>query len=40
VREDIASDIAKMFVNQDFSSGREPGPLLDRVPCVALPPAG
>jgi hypothetical protein len=36
--EDIASNIIKMIVNQDFSSGLEPGPLLDYFPYVAPPP--
>ena len=38
VREDIASNIIKMIVNQDFSSGLEPGPLLDHFPYVSPPP--
>ena len=38
VAEDIASNIIKMIVNQDFSSGLEPGPLLDYFPYVAPPP--
>ena len=37
--EDIASNIIKMIVNQDFSSGLEPGPLLDYFP-VPFPAAG
>jgi len=36
--EDIASNIIKMVVNQDFSSGLEPGPLLDYFPYLAPPP--
>jgi hypothetical protein len=36
--EDIASNIIRMIVNQDFSSGLEPGPLLDYFPYVAPPP--
>src|SRR6266581_7299530 len=32
VIEDIASNIIKMVVNQDFSSGLRPGPLLDYFP--------
>ncbi|MEU9155662.1 hypothetical protein AB0D59_35185 [Streptomyces sp. NPDC048417] len=38
VSEDIASDIIKMIVNQDFSSGLEPGPLLDYFPYLSPPP--
>ena len=38
--EDIASNIIKMIVNQDFSSGLEPGPLLDHFPYLSPPPAG
>jgi hypothetical protein len=38
--EDIASNIIKMIVNQDFSSGLEPGPLLDYFPYLSPPPAG
>ncbi|HEY1574071.1 MAG TPA: hypothetical protein VGG05_22210 [Pseudonocardiaceae bacterium] len=38
--EDIASNIIKMIVNQDFSSGLEPGPVLDYFPYLAPPPAG
>ena len=37
--EDIASNIIKMIVNQDFSSGLKPGPLLDYFPYLAPPPA-
>ena len=37
--EDIASNIIKMIVNQDFSSGLQPGPLLDYFPYVSPPPA-
>ncbi len=36
--EDIASNIIKMVVNQDFSSGLEPGPVLDHFPYLAPPP--
>jgi hypothetical protein len=36
--EDIASNIIKMVVNEDFSSGLEPGPLLDYFPYLAPPP--
>ena len=36
--EDIASNIIKMTVNQDFSSGLEPGPVLDYFPYVSPPP--
>jgi Domain of unknown function (DUF4331) len=36
--EDIASNIIKMVVNQDFSSGLKPGPLLDYFPYLAPPP--
>ena len=36
--EDIASNIIKMIVNQDFSSGLEPGPLLDHFPYLSEPP--
>lgn len=39
LREDIASNIIKMVVNQDFSSGLKPGPLLDYFPYLAPPPA-
>jgi hypothetical protein len=35
VHEDIASQLIKMVVNQDFSSGLEPGPLLDHFPCLS-----
>ena len=37
--EDIASNVIKMIVNQDFSSGLGPQPLLDCFPYVAPPPA-
>jgi hypothetical protein len=37
--EDIASNIIKMMVNQDFSSGLVPGPLLDYFPYLGPPPA-
>jgi hypothetical protein len=37
--EDIASNIIKMIVNQDFSSGLEPGPVLDYFPYLSPPPA-
>src|SRR4029077_11860051 len=37
--EDIASNVIKMIVNQDFSSGLKPGPLLDYFPYLSLPPA-
>jgi hypothetical protein len=40
VAEDIASNIIKMIVNQDFSSGLGPQPLIDHFPYVAPPPAG
>jgi hypothetical protein len=36
--EDIASNIIKMVVNQDFSSGLQPGPLLDYFPYLSPPP--
>jgi hypothetical protein len=36
--EDIASNIIKMVVNQDFSPGLEPGPLLEYFPDLARPP--
>jgi len=40
VFEDIATNIIKMVVNQDFSSGFQPGPLLDYFPYVSpAPPA-
>jgi Domain of unknown function (DUF4331) len=39
LREDIASNIIKMVVNQDFSSGLKPGSLLDYFPYLAPPPA-
>ncbi|MEV2210014.1 DUF4331 family protein [Streptomyces sp. NPDC050997] len=38
VREDIASNIIKMIVNQDFSSGLNHGPLLDHFPYLSEPP--
>ena len=38
VMEDIASNIIKMVVNQDFSSGLEPGPLTDHFPYLSPPP--
>ena len=38
VVEDIASNMMKMIVNQDFSSGLEPGPLLDYFPYLSPPP--
>ncbi|MFJ6893979.1 hypothetical protein [Streptomyces hokutonensis] len=38
VREDIASNIIKMIVNQDFSSGLTHGPLLDHFPYLSEPP--
>jgi len=38
VREDIASNIIKMIVNQDFSSGLRHGPLLDHFPYLSEPP--
>jgi hypothetical protein len=38
VREDIASNIIKMIVNQDFSSGLKHGPLLDYFPYLSEPP--
>ncbi|MFI6405020.1 hypothetical protein [Streptomyces sp. NPDC050548] len=37
VREDIASNIIKMIVNQDFSSGLQHGPLLDHFPYLSEP---
>jgi hypothetical protein len=37
--EDIASNIIKMIVNQDFSSGLTPGPVLDYFPYLSEPPA-
>ena len=40
LREDIAGNIIKMVVNQDFSTGLEPGPLLDYFPYLSPPPAG
>lgn len=39
VFEDIASNIIKMIVNQDFSSGLTPGPLLDYFPYLFEPPS-
>jgi hypothetical protein len=36
--EDIASNIIKMVVNQDFSSGLKPGPVLDYFPYLSPPP--
>jgi hypothetical protein len=38
VTEDIASNIIKMVVNQDFSSGLELAPVLDYFPYLAPPP--
>ncbi|MFG2776712.1 DUF4331 family protein [Streptomyces prunicolor] len=38
VREDIASNIIKMILNQDFSSGLRHGPLLDHFPYLSEPP--
>jgi hypothetical protein len=38
VIEDIASNVIKMVVNQDFSTGLEPGPLLDYFPYLSPPP--
>lgn len=38
VIEDIASNIIKMVVNQDFSSGLEAAPVLDYFPYLAPPP--
>ena len=38
--EDIAGNIIKMVVNQDFSTGLEPGPVLDYFPYLSPPPAG
>jgi len=38
ITEDIASNIIKMMVNQDFSSGLKPGPILDYFPYLAPPP--
>ncbi|WP_406464578.1 DUF4331 domain-containing protein [Streptomyces sp. NBC_01622] len=38
VREDIASNIIKMIVNQDFSSGLNHSPLLDHFPYLSKPP--
>jgi hypothetical protein len=40
VIEDIASNIIKMIVNQDFSSGLKPGPVLDYFPYLSPPPVG
>jgi hypothetical protein len=37
--EDIASNIIKMIVNQDFSSGLKPEPVLDYFPYLSPPPA-
>jgi hypothetical protein len=39
VIEDIASNGIKMIVNQDFSTGLTPGPLLDYFPYLSEPPA-
>jgi hypothetical protein len=38
VSEDIASNVIKMIVNQDFSSGLRRGALLDHFPYLAPPP--
>jgi hypothetical protein len=40
ITEDIASNIIKMMVNEDFSSGLKPGPVLDYFPYLAPPPVG
>jgi len=40
ITEDIASNIIKMTVNQDFSSRLKPGPVLDYFPYLAPPPVG
>jgi Domain of unknown function (DUF4331) len=37
--EDIGGNVIKMVVNQDFSTGLAPGPLLDHFPYVSPPPA-
>jgi hypothetical protein len=37
--EDIASNIIKVIVNQDFSSGLRPEPVLDYFPYLSPPPA-
>jgi len=37
--EDIASNIIKMIVNQDFSSGLKAEPVLDYFPYLSPPPA-
>jgi len=36
--EDIASNVIKIVVNQDFSSGLKPGPILDYFPYLSEPP--
>ena len=38
ITEDIASNVIKMIVNQDFSTGLEPGPVLDHFPYMSPPP--
>ena len=38
LREDIASNVIKMIVNQDFSSGLKPEPVLDHFPYLSPPP--
>jgi hypothetical protein len=37
--EDIAGNIIKMVLNQDFSTGLKPGPVLDYFPYVSPPPS-
>ena len=40
VVEDIGSNIIKMMLNQDVSTGLTPGPVLDHFPYLTEPPAG
>jgi Domain of unknown function (DUF4331) len=39
VHEDIASNVIQMIINQEFSSGLKPEPLLDHFPYLSPPPA-
>jgi hypothetical protein len=39
VHEDIASNVIQMIINQEFSSGLKPEPLLDYFPYLSPPPA-
>jgi hypothetical protein len=37
--EEASDNMIKMVVNEDFSSGLKPGPLLDHFPYVSPPPS-